>query len=228
MQEPHSTPAPRSIRTFNWVVRRLRSTFAAEFGDDLADEIMDRSGAEFQEILPLIPYIGGIKNLYTPILYASGGMLAIARVMEANGKTAEDMFVVFYKAIDRLYRLLPKFIMRFFGRIFLSRYGGIGVLRRMAARSQKRMYAEDWVFTVDEGDGENYDWRLEYSECAVIKFWARQGAHDLMPFCNFGDMSMSRALSLGMQSATLGEGCETCVAELKYGRETETRAWIPK
>jgi hypothetical protein len=227
MQETYRTASPRLMRTFNWVLRRLRSSFAAEFGEHLADEITNQSGAEFQKILPQIPYIGGLQNPFTPILYVSGGMLAISRVMKANGKTAEEMFVVFHKAIDRLYRFLPNVVMRLFGRVFLSRHGGIGVLRRIATRSQKRLYPEDWVFTVVEGDGENFNWKLEYTECAVIKFWMKQGANDLMPYCNFGDMAMSRALGLGMQSATLGEGCESCVAELKYGRETETRAWIP-
>jgi hypothetical protein len=117
--------------------------------------------------------------------------------------------------------------MRLFGRVFLSRYGGIGVLRRLAERSQERRYPEDWVFTVVEGDRVENDWIIEYTECAVIKFWESQGAHDLMPYCNFGDIAMSRTLGLGMQSATLGEGCDSCVAKFKYGRRTETRDWIP-
>lgn len=227
MENYYLVQSPRLLRYFDWVMMRLRSSFVVEFSDDLADEILEKSRIEFEKIIPEFPYIGGMSNIFTPILIAAGGMLAISRVMKAVNKAPEEMFVIFYNAIDKLYNLLPKFIMRLIGRMFLSRYGGIAILLRQAARSQERRYSEDWLFNVTKGDGEDFDWALEYNECAVIKFWEAQGANDLMPYCNFGDLAMSRALGLGMESATIGEGRETCIAKLKLGRETETRDWLP-
>ena len=227
MENYYTAQSSRLLTYFNWVMKRLRSYFADEFGDALANEIIEKSSFEFEKILPELPYIGGRENLFTPILIASGGMLAISRVMKGYGKTAEEMFIVFYTTIDKISNLLPKIFMRLFGRMFLSRYGGIRFLRRQAAKSQALRYPDDWVFTITEGEGEDFDWILEYSECAVIKFWEKQGANDLMPYCNFGDIAMSRALGLGMESATLGEGFDICVAKLKRGRETQIRDWIP-
>jgi hypothetical protein len=227
MENHYTAQSSRLLTYFNWVMKRLRSSFADEFGDALANEIIEKSSFEFEKILPELPYIGGRENLFTPILIASGGMLAISRVMKTYSKTAEEMFIVFYTAIDKIYNLLPRILMQLFGRLFLSRYGGIGLLRRQANKSQELRYPDDWVFTVVEGDGEDFDWILEYSECAVVKFWEKQGANDLMPYCSFGDIAMSRALGLGMECATLGEGSDTCVAKLKRGRETQMRDWIP-
>jgi hypothetical protein len=227
MENYYTAHSSRLMVYFNWVMKRLQSSFADEFGATLTNEIIRNSSLEFEKILPEIPNIGGRENLFTPILIASGGMLAISRVLHAYSKSAEEMFIIFYTAIDKIYNLLPKIFMRLFGLLFMSRYGGIRVLRRQATRSQELQYPDDWVFTVIEGDGKDFDWALEYSECAVIKFWEKQGAKDLMPYCNFGDIAMSRALGLGMECTTLGEGFDKCVAKLKRGRETQMRDWIP-
>lgn len=226
MEKTYTTQSTKLLRYFNWINKILKSYYIADFGEEIADEILEKSPVEFEALIPLLPDVGGKDNLFTPVLIASGGMLAIARVLETRNINAKEMFIVFSKAIDKLYNFLPKFIMRILGRLFLSKFGGVRILRKQAARSQERKYPADWVFEVVEGDGEEFDWMIEYYECAVIKFWEGQEAYDLMACCNFGDMAMSKALGLGMESATLGEGCETCVAKLKYGRETETPAWI--
>lgn len=225
MNDYYTAQSPRLVKYFDWINKRLRLYYAAEFGEEVADEIIANSPVQFEALLSEIPYIGGMKNLFTPILIASAGMLAISRVLKVRGRTAEEMFVVFHKAIDKMYNRLPKFVMRLFGHLFLSRYGGKRLFQRLAARSQECQYPADWVFQVVEGAGEDYDWGIEYAECAVIKFWEAQDAYDLMPYCNFGDIAMSKALGLGMESATLGEGCEICVARFKFGRETQMREW---
>lgn len=227
MNDYYTAQASRLLWFLDWIMRRLRPYLAAAYGDDLADEIVTASRPEFEAILPELPYVGGYENLFMPIVIASGGMLAIYRAMHRHGKTAEEMFVIFCQlgteALDRM----PGLATRLMGRLMLGKYGGKWVLSRLAARSQKRRYPGDWVFTVIEGDGKEFDWGVEYTECAVVKFWQDQGAEELLPYCNFGDILMSRAWGMGMEVSTPGEGCETCVARFKRGRETQMRDWMP-
>ncbi len=226
MNDYYTAQAPRLFKYFDWVMKRLKSYFTAEYGDALTDEIIGKSRTEFKAIIPELPFVGGRENLFTPIVIAAGGMLAISRGMKVHGKASQEMFVIFHKAIDRSYSRFPRLVSRSLGSLMLNKYGGMRLLQKQATRSQKQQYPDDWVFTVTEGTGEDFDWAIEYRECAVIKFWRAQGAIDLLPYCNFGDIAMSKAWGLGMELTSIGEGFETCVAKFKRGRATEARDWM--
>jgi hypothetical protein len=43
-------------------------------------------------------------------------------------------------------------------------------LQKRAAESQERRYAEDYVFAFVDGDGETFDYGVDYIECATCKF----------------------------------------------------------
>jgi hypothetical protein len=94
-----------------------------------------------------------------------------------------------------------------------------GLLKRQAKRSRARRYEADFVYTVREGQGD--DFALVFDECAVNKFLDRQGAEELKPYCNFFDVTYSRLMGMGVDaSETIGLGCETCSLRYKHGRET--------
>jgi len=95
-------------------------------------------------------------------------------------------------------------------------------MKQQADRSQKRQYPEDFVYTFVKGDGKNFDWALEFSECAVNKFYKVQEVEELKPYCNFFDVTYSRYLGMGINAnETIGNGCHTCKLQYKKGRETK-------
>ena len=55
-------------------------------------------------------------------------------------------------------------------------------LERAARRSQARRYPGDWVFERIDGDGETFDFGIDYTECGIVKYLHAQGADELCPY----------------------------------------------
>jgi hypothetical protein len=76
---------------------------------------------------------------------------------------------------------LPKWRFRLMRWVLSTKLGQVvmkRMLKRAAAASQSREYAEGFVFHVVEGDGEASDFGIDYTECAIVKLFRAQEADD--------------------------------------------------
>ena len=208
------------MHLFDFIFQSLEERLAAYHGDQYAGLIVHQSRKNFEEILPLLPYVGGMKNYYTPIIVINGMVIAMFRAMRETGKTAEDVVRVWAEAADTLFARIPARLAHLGGQAIFSK-PVVNTFRKQSLLSQERRFLEDWVYTLLEGDGEEFDVGFEFSECAVIKLYQAMGTVELAPFCNFADVTYSHYLGLGLDaSETLGMGCERCRMLFKKGRET--------
>ncbi len=210
--------APRLLRVFDRFSKRLKKSLTARYGDAFAVEAIAVTRAEFERIIPDLPYIGGRKNYFTPVMVVNGWVVALYRAMKARGKTVEEVIDVCFEISDGFFRTFPHFILRFGGKVAFSGFVK-RALKKQAARSRERSFAGDFVYNVREG--EDGEMTLEFTECAVNKFYEAQGAQELKPYCNFFDVVYSRLMGMGLDaSETIGQGCRTCKLRYKHGRET--------
>lgn len=76
---------------------------------------------------------------------------------------------------------------------------------------QSRKYPGDFVFTFIEAEGRNFNYGIDYVECANWKFLKSQGALELMPYICATDSTVSEMLGWGLtRTMTLAEGCDKC------------------
>lgn len=181
----------------------------------LVAETRDR----YQALIPELPFIGGSANQFTKVIEINGWIVSLLRAMKARGATTEEVVGVCCEVADDFIASLPRVLLWAARGMAFSRL----VKRRMskqAARSQRREFPEDFVYTFEEEpDG---SWALSFSECAVNKFYAAQGVEELAPFCSFFDVIYSRHLAMGIDaSETIGLGCPAC--RLRYRRGERTR-----
>jgi hypothetical protein len=208
----------RLLRGFEWFSKRVAGSLTRRYGATFADAVRADARAEFDRIIPEIPYIGGRRNIYTPVMIVNAWGVAFLRAMQARGKSAEDLIRVCAEVSDDVLRIVPGFLLRLAGRLAFTPLVK-RVLRKHALRSQLRRYPEDFVYTLREGNGD--DWALVFEECAVNKFYAAQGVEELKPYCNFFDVTYSRLMNMGVDAReTIGLGCATCSLRCKRGRET--------
>jgi hypothetical protein len=96
-----------------------------------------------------------------------------------------------------------------------------------AAQSQRRLYPDDYVYTLVEGDGDAFDYGYDFTACAAHKFYQAQGAGAFLPFFCFLDFPLSRRAGHGLErTQTLAEGAPLCDHRFKQGRQTE-QTWPP-
>ena len=196
-------------------------TFATErHGQAFTDTLLRESLAEFEKLIPELPYIGGKQNPLTGNLISSAGALAVYRVMQRHGKSIEETGDLFYRLMDAWIRRYPSFVCHLMVRYYLSWLSQRQSQKR-SALSQQRRYPDDWVRVHVDGGGQTFDWGVDYLECGIVKFLRSQGADELAPYLCLTDYALFGALGIELErTMTLAEGCEKCDFRFKWGGET--------
>ena len=71
------------------------------------------------------------------------------------------------------------------------------------------------------GDGEGFDWGVDYVSCGNYEFMKQQGAEEFAPYVCLSDMALGEALGWGLtRTQTLADGCDRCDFRFKQGGGT--------
>ncbi len=205
-----------------WMFRRfLRSAgpiLANDLGYQGARLILADATDLYDSTRARAPYIGGYRNIFTPVMAINLWLVALHRSVVAHGGSAENTIRASQRVADQWIARLPGFVLRAEGRLLMSRPSR-WFLRRQAARSQERRYPADFVWSTEESD--DGEASLLFDECAVNKYYEAEGLQDLAPYCNFFDVTYSRLMNMGVDAShTTGLGCDQCALRYKLGRTT--------
>lgn len=214
------------LKGFDSKARVARRILTSCYGAELADTITGEARQEYEALIPQLPYIGE-KNLFLGELFQSAAALVLYRVMKRCGKTVEEAGKILYDLVEQQLHHYPGFLLRRVARLRFCAHR----LKKHAAESQERRHPESWVFTfVEDGREEGkkeFDFGLDFTECAICKFFHAQGADEFTPYVCLVDFPMSRAFNMGMvRTMTLAEGHAKCDFRYKRGRETGP-GWPP-
>ena len=93
--------------------------------------------------------------------------------------------------------------------------------RTAVLSSLEREYPGGYVLAYVEGDGQDFDYGIDYIECASCTFLSAQGAPELAPYVCAVDKVASEMLGWGLRrTMTLAQGDERCDFRFKKGAET--------
>lgn len=207
------------------MVKKVRNIFVSFYGEDLTEVLIKETKDEYESLIPQIPYIGG-KKPHTQFLIASAWYLAIYRVLKAHGETVEDAGGLIYMITEEYLNSMPWLLRRFLGKVNFSR-SFIQKLKKRAEESQKCEYPADFVYRFVEGEGEKFDYGVDYLQCAVCKFLEKQDASELAPYICPVDIIYSEALGWGLnRTKTLAEGYDRC--DFRFKKGGKTRVTLPE
>jgi len=212
------------LRSFDWFARRAAPRIAARTDPASATAILADARTRFAAVIPELPYIGGVRNIFTPVMIVNGWIVALHRAMQARDHPPADVIAICAEVSDDVFRSAPARILRIVGRLaFTSPMRAL--FRRQATRSQRRVHAEDFVYRFRETD--DGEMALVFDECAVNKFYEAQHVEELKPYCNFFDVTYSRLMGMGCDATeTIGLGCQQCSLRYKHGRDTPIPATL--
>jgi hypothetical protein len=209
----------RLVKAFEEEASNWRLVLARRYGRDVADFLLQEARAEFIALLPQLPYIGGDENQLTASLVESAQCLALYKAMKKQGKSAAEIGKVLYDAevasIKEIRSIVPASVTR---EQLMDRR------RKRAERSQERRYTGDYVYEFIAGDGVEFDYGYDFSECAAHKLYHAQQADEFTPFYCYLDFPKS---TMGLRrTLTLSEGEVKCNHRFKEGRKSE-HTWPP-
>jgi hypothetical protein len=178
--------------------------------DGAGEQIAAETRREFEQLIPQIPYIGGKQNRLTDTIEQMTSLLALYRVLKARGVPVEEIGALVQQMATAHIESFPGLARRMIGRLYMSQFWRKNT-RKRALELQKRQYEGNFVYEVVEGNGDDFEWGVNYLECGVVKFFHQQAADEFTPYMCLIDNLMFPAMGVELvRQGTIANGCTHC------------------
>jgi hypothetical protein len=192
----------------------------AWLGNEKATFLIGESREEYEALVPRIPFIG--RN--NPLLFfflPTPRYLAVYRALQKQGHSIEEAGHLSFQIGLAQLRSMPLLVRRLCGYLWFSTWFK-NRLKKRALHSQQRDYPGNFVLDFVEGDGLEFDYGVDYSECASCKFLKSEGSLELAPYICAVDKPASELLGWGLsRTQTLAEGADKCDFRFMKGGKTQ-------
>jgi hypothetical protein len=213
--ESEATPAnyyldnkKKIVKDVQQITPHMEKICDDRYGKQAAEIIIRQTLSGFDSLLTDLPYIGGDSNELTANLYQAAASLAFYQGMLTHEKTLEETGEILYRSIEAWMAAIPMNALS--GRVSASK-NSLDDMKAGAEESQKRTYPEDWVYSFVEGDGKNFDYGIDYTECGICKYLKSKKAEELTPYLCLLDFPISQAMNTGLiRTTTLARGDRCC------------------
>ena len=215
----YTSQKTKLLKDFDKALGRVEPWLIDRYGDQETLVLIDGSRQEYQTIIPQIPDIGN-RMLLMLFLLPATRYLAVYRTMLSHGRSVEEVGQVVYEMGETSIKAIPGVFRWLIGTLWFSSFFK-NRLRKRAAESQQKRNLDGYVFHFIEGDGDTFDYGIDYSECASTKFLRSQDALPLAPYVCAVDKVASELLGWGLRrETTVAEGCPRCDFRFKKGGAT--------
>ena len=203
---------PKLMKNLDKILKPVRQVLAERYGKEFAETIIAETKKEYEDLIPAFPYVGGVNmRMMTNKITWSAHCLALYRVMQRHGKSVDESGTLICDAVEKNWKTFPNNLIAILSGIFIFTQLVTGPLRREAARSQKGRYPQGGVMAFIDGDGDSFNFGLDYMQCPIHKFFHAQGADELTPYLCRTDFIYSRACRTGLKrTTTLAGGGTKC------------------
>jgi len=217
------------MRSFDEHLAVVSEELRKKFNNKKSKELMSQMKAEFEKILPDIPYIGGQKNPTTLVLVKCMSDLAIFRTLEKIGFTFREIGEFHYNYVIAAHKLRKEALEKAgrdpsqypFDPVYMD------FQKKLTEETQLKLYPDDWVMDYMEGDGKTFEWGWDITECGVQKAYKKLGEEKYLPFICLGDYYEAEGLGFGFsRDQTLGFGAPLCTHRFVKNSKTLS-AWPP-
>lgn len=198
-----------------------RQLYATAFGEDAVDGILDQMRDSYASLIPEIPFIG--DNNFHLVWYIPNSEKLAEYLVAKNYGMTEDSFAQLH-IDDALKQLLqmPEEQRRAIGAMQF----GPKVEKQMrweAFKTKLRFYPDNYIMNFRKGDGTDFDWGLDYTQCANCALYKHKYGEATLLFlmvCRM-DYVAGKALYVGYHRTTqLSTGGPKCDLRWKKGVES--------
>ncbi len=210
------------LTDFEKTLKAAESYLKTKYNDETAQEICKTAGTEFTHLLPDLPYIGGDKHPGTKWMLLSGHWIAFLRPMRENGYSTESAAQMMYDLYMGHLDTLPKEKMAKRGQyMFTQEY--MDIMKNWTQKSKDQRV--DWAADFVPGDGNSFDWGIDYHYCPCLDYFKTQGAAEIAPYFCLVDFPEHKLMGTGLvRTKTLAQGDEICNFRYKKDRAV-TQDW---
>lgn len=192
------------------------------------DSIVLETIKEVESLLPHIPYIGGKENFSLNDFFDSIMILALYKILRRKESSVRNIAQIMYE-IREIQSLKQSKLMKFLtAKLIFSSIIKNSYKKKINLMTQ-RAYPENWKMEFVEGDGEEFNWGVNFYECAVQKFFNKHGGEELLPYICMTDYAPFNVLKNVefKRTQTIAGGAPFCDFRFRKGGSTP-RGWPPE
>ena len=215
------------LTDFNKASALIRNSIVSRYGEKFADMLIKEVRNEFITLIPKIPFTG-ISLTLRLFLIISTQELSVYKVMKNHGKNVAESWEICHEALRLRMHSFSKFKKWLAKRLLFSPII-IWIAKKRIQRVAKSKIPGDFSFQFVEGDGENFEWGVDYTECAIYNFMRHQDAEEFAPYVCMSDIALSDAMEWGLvRTETIADGCKKCDFRFKKGGITQISSKTPE
>jgi hypothetical protein len=198
----------------------VKPSVSSWLGEQQAEQFMSESRQEYESLISRIPFIGNsfvTLTFYMPVTH----YLAVYRALQKQGRTVEEAGRLIFRMGAEGALTIPPLGRRIMEVLWFSRWLR-KLIKNRAIKSQRRIYPADFVMNYVEGDGQEFDYGVDYIECANCKFLRAENAFEIAPYVCATDKPISELMGWGLyRSTTIADGSPICKFRFKKGGKTQ-------
>ena len=207
------------MKKFYKLLARIQPSVSAWIGEEQAAQFIRDARQEYEELIPRIPYIGE-SSLALSFFLPTTRYLAVYRALQKQGRTVEEAGHLIYRMGTEEALAMPSIGRRIMEALWFSRWFR-SLAKKRAIKSQQRMYPAYFVMNYVEGNGQEFDYGIDYIECANCKFLRAENAFEIAPYVCATDKPISELMGWGLtRPKTIADGFPICGFRFKKGGRT--------
>lgn len=224
----YSTSKEKLLNDFDNTSSLMKASLVARYGKELAGTLQRESRQEYEKLIPEIPYIKGFRaRLFNSFLLITAQELVTYKAMQKHGKTPEEAWELCHEALRLRMAEIPQWKRWLMKRFMFSRLVRKVVARR--ARRQQKVRFGDFEVEYLIGEGDEFDFGVNYLQCGHLTFLKRHGGDEFAPYVCMSDIVLSDAMGWGLiRTQTLADGCHHCDFRFKKGAATQISSKTPE
>jgi len=216
------------LKDFDKASVLMKDAVVARYGEEFANTLQGEVRQEYEKLIPEIPYINGIRakvlNIFL-ILAAQG--LAVYKAMNKHGKPPAEIWELCHQVLRVRVAKIPQWKRRLLTHLTFS--GLLKKLMARRARQQPQVGFGDFEIEYLIGEGDDFDWGVNYLQCGVLRFMMKNGGEAFAPYICMSDIALSDAFGWGLtRTQTLADGCDYCDFRFKKGATTQISSKTPE
>lgn len=213
------------MKAFDKSLALVKPAIFSWLGETQAKQFMREARQEYETLLPRIPYVGD-NALSLSFFLPTTRYLAMYRALQKQGRTVEDAGRLAFMIGTEEAKAIPYLVRRFMEYLWFSPLIE-WTLKKKNMRAQQVKYPGESILHYVKGDGREFDYGVDYTECAVCKFLQAENAFELTPYACALDKPVSELLGWGLtRTRTIAEGFPRC--EFRFKRGGTTNVPIPQ
>jgi hypothetical protein len=216
------------LKKFDRTAALMEHSLVARYGKEFASTLQRVVRQEYETLIPEIPYIKGARaRPLNTFLLITAQELATYKAMKKHGKPLGEAWELCHQALRFRLAEIPQWKRWLLRRFMFSRLVRKIVERR--ARQQQKVRFGDFEVEYLIGEGDEFDFGVNYLQCGNHNFVKRHGGEEFAPYVCMSDIALSDAMGWGLiRTQTLADGCHHCNFRFKKGAATQISSKTPE